>query len=213
MIKIGVRDFAEFMISGPARQRSILKRIKYPDHGSRLFFLYYADARRILREYHFQKKSKDWLELKGRRFLSLSMTGSDGKNTQNKNIARVLLDYHRHFADKKYDVLESIGLKYEHGEVIIKVTPDLHVNERKSEKILKFEFAKKPMNPDMVKTISQIMYESCELGGLHLSSSNILYLDISRGLAIKGARVGSRRVADIEATCDTITDIWPKILP
>lgn len=211
MIGISIRDFAEFVISGAARQRTILRRIKHPDEQSPLFYLYYSEARRLLREYHTNGHSKSWLQARADWFLAESKTAKPGKNIHLRNIARVLHDYHQYFAHRVFHPVGTIRLRYEHSSVLIKVTPDLYAKENGKLKIVKLEFGSNAIDPEMGKIISQIMFEATQRTGISISAKDILVFDISRGDVVRGARLGSVRKKNIEAVCANIEAIWPTI--
>jgi hypothetical protein len=46
------------------------------------------------------------------------------------------------------------------------VTPDLHVNENEIEKLIKLEFSASEPSGDLVKIVSQVMYESANKSGV-----------------------------------------------
>jgi hypothetical protein len=55
------------------------------------------------------------------------------------------------------------------------------------------------------------MFEAALVDGLKLPSSQVLYVDVPRGVRYKAARLGARMRANIEAACQNIAAIWPTI--
>ena len=210
MIKLSLKGLADFMTSGPRRQRNILRNYKYPDEG---FFpaTYYKEARLHIDAYHKYNRQPNWLS-KIEQGLRLEAAHSSGRTVDRlKNNARILRHYRNHFSEKKYELLDDLLLTLSFHDVIITVTPDLHVLESNTEKLVKLEFTSKKPKDTVRLIITQALFEASEQAGMGLSSRQILYVDIPRGLEHLGARMGSRRRSEIEAACQNISAIWPTI--
>jgi len=91
------------------------------------------------------------------------------------------------------------------------VFPDLHIREAGQEKIVKLELSVQPPSRDVVKIISQAMFEASIRAGLKLPSAAVLYADVARGRMHRGARLGARMGRDIESACLNIAAIWPTL--
>ena len=52
MIKITAKGLAKYMTSGEARKRKILRDYKFPDPEGAVQSKYYAEARRVIEDYH-----------------------------------------------------------------------------------------------------------------------------------------------------------------
>jgi hypothetical protein len=78
---------------------------------------------------------------------------------------------------------------------------------------VKLEFAKNEPNPAVVKIVSQLMFEAAIQARLPVKSADVLYIDVARGTAHKGARVGARMGTEIEAACANIAAMWDSIKP
>jgi hypothetical protein len=85
------------------------------------------------------------------------------------------------------------------------------VREGGKEKLVKLEFAEKDPDNEAIKIITQGMFEAALVDGLKLPSSQVLYVDVPRGVRYKAARLGARMRANIEAACQNIAAIWPTI--
>jgi hypothetical protein len=67
--------------------------------------------------------------------------------------------------------------------------------------------------PNVVKVISQTMFEAALAEGVTLTGSQVLYVDVPRGVRRKGARFGALMRKNIEAACHNICAIWPALTP
>lgn len=212
MKKISLKGFAQIMLASPSRQRTLLRYHKYPSEDEpRARILYYRDARDRISAYHSLEYESDWLLQEARALELLASVSSGARRTRLNHNGRGLRAYARRFSSRKFEVLEDLLLTLEFGDVRITVRPDLHIVEGKREKIIKLEFGVSEPSADEVKIISQAMYEAADQVGMGLTAASILYFDVPRGAQHKGARLGSRRRADIEATCQIIDAIWGTI--
>lgn len=212
MIQITVKGLAQFMTANAAQQRKILASFKYPDENENLArTLYYREARDGIRAYHAVGHDPQWLDRQAQSLRGLAVSLGGQSRVRLNNNARAFAQYQAHFAAKTFRILEDKKFSLVAHEVKIKVTPDLHVEERGSEKIIKLEFNVKPPDDEMVKIISQVMFEASHQDGQGLPSSGILYLDVPRGIVHKGARAGARMRGNIDAACQNIAAIWNTI--
>ena len=55
------------------------------------------------------------------------------------------------------------------------------------------------------------MHEAAAVMGLPVHPKDVIYLDIARNRQYTGAKLNKRLKSDIDAACDTIADIWPRV--
>jgi len=212
MIKLSLKGFADFMSAGPAKQRTILRQYKYPDEDeARAKIVYYREARDRIAAYHKSREEPAWLDTQANSIATLAAANSGQTRVRLGHNARALAQYRQHFAQSVYEVLGEVTLRYTVDDVTISVAPDLHVREKGSEKIIKFEFGKNEPPARLVKILSQVMFQAAEGSGLGLPSSSVLYVDVPRNKIYKGARAGARMARDLEATCQMISALWQSI--
>lgn len=212
MKKISVKGLADFMTASAATQRKIVHEYKYPkDDEARAKTIYYRETRDRISVYHASGHLPTWLTDEAAS-IGLLADGSIGKTkTRLKHNRRALIDYKNHFCSRGFVVLDDRLLTLKHHDVLIKVYPDLHVEEKGREKFIKLEFGVNEPSTEVVKIISQVMFESCLSSGLTVKSSDVLYLDVPRGKEHKGARMGAMMKKNIEAACKTFSAIWDSI--
>ena len=211
MIKLSLKGFAKYMVANSAQQRKILRDYKYPDPEGKAQITYYREARDYIKAYHQNGHDKKWLIDRHSSLASNAAAASGGTKTRLQNNARAVRQYARHFAGRQFEILPDISLSLIFPEVQVTVFPDLHVIERKKEKIIKLEFAKNAPDPRLIKIMSQALFEAQSEAGMGLTSASVLVLDVSRGEEHRGARVGSRLGTEIEAACENIAAIWDGI--
>lgn len=212
LIKLSLKSFAEFMTAGPTRQRKVLFDAKYPDEDEATArIVYYREAREAVAAFHAGAKDRKWLLDQADRIDSLATASSGRTVTRLRHNSRGMRDYARHFAMRNLQVLKPLQLALVFGNVRVSVVPDLHVEERGKEKIVKLEFSKDPPLDPLSKIVSQAMYEAARGAVTGLSGRSVVYVDVARGRDIYGARAGARTLRDMEAASQNIEAIWPSV--
>jgi hypothetical protein len=213
MIRIGLKGLAKYILATPANQRKILTDHKFPYPEGEAQAQYYRDVRRLVKVYHQNNNRSGFLLAKAEELRSLAQIHGGASGLRLRHNVRALREYERCWGDKQFQVLGSISLAFHSHGVRISVFPDLHVSENGMEKIVKFEFSSDDPDPQLLKIMSQIMFEAAIEGGLLLQPAGVLILDVPRGNVHRVARVRSRIKRDIEAACETIANVWPALEP
>jgi hypothetical protein len=214
VIKLSVKGLAKYMTSSPANQRRVLRQFKFPREDEPFAMrLYYRDACDRIRAYHKNEHDPEWLDEKADEFTGLAAVHSGSTAVRLRNNGRALRQYGQHFGHRPFEVIGEVPMTFEHANVRVTAGPDLFVRERGKVKAIKFDFSSGASSPEVVKVVSQCMYEAARGHIPGLSSTSILYLDVSRGLEHRGARAGARMLGEIHAACETISAVWDGITP
>lgn len=211
MIKLTVKGLAKYMTSSPATQRKTLRDYKFPDPEGAVQAKYYAEARRAIEQFHsagndpaVAAMAVDQLRLKATR-----ETGK--KRDRIENNIRALEDYLRNFGKTTLEVLSTPELKYSRGQIVVSCFPDLYVKDGNAHKIIKLDFSKQLLKPEAIRVVLQVTFAAAQAAKLSIKPQDVIYVDVVRGARHRGARVRARLMRDVEATCQTIEDIWPNI--
>lgn len=211
MIQISLKGLVKFMIGGPANQRNVLKDFKYPDPEGHAQTVYYREARTVIRNFHRDGNNLDFIERESRNLDVLArQSNKPAIKTRYQHNARAIRQYACHFSDKNYIVLPEVRLGLTFGDVIVTVIPDLHVQEKQKEIIIKLDFSKNALDGEVYKIMSQAMFEAQQIEKMELPSTCVMCLDVPRGVIYK-ARSSSRIQKEMEAACANISAIWTKI--
>ncbi len=207
--KISLKGLADYMTASHTRQRTVLRQFKFPQEDeAQAKIVYYREARDRVAVLHRSGRDGAWLTLQAAQLETLAAMSTGQTKTRLRHNARGLRDYARNFASRSFEILDDLRLSLQFGDVVVSVVPDLHVREKGKEKLIKLEFSAAEPLPAAVQVISQAMFEAAEQANLGLPSASVLYLDVPRGVAHKGARLGSRMRRDIESVCLSISAIW-----
>jgi hypothetical protein len=211
MIRISVKGLAKFMTASAANQRKILRDYKYPDEEGTAQAGYYREARDLIAKYHQKGHQPSWLREKAN-VLSETASALGGRvATRLRHNVRTLNDYADHFPGTQFEVLPERKFFVSYGPVRVSIVPDLHVRQKTRERFIKLGFGAKEPSPEVVKIVSQLMFEAAVGSRVPVKASDVLYIDVARGVRHKGARAGARMVREIEAACENIGALWPTI--
>ena len=211
MIKITVKGLAKFMTKGPAGQRKVLRDFKFPRPEGFVQSIYYGEARQAIRDYHSKGNNPATL-VKAIGDLRAEADRAAGQTqTRLEHNIRAVESYLRHFANRRFRVLQTPRLEYSHQNVAIGATPDLFVEEKGCEKLIKLELGADAPDRAMVKIILQVMYEAALSHGIRVRPQDVICLDATRAVQHKGAKVRARLTREIEAACENIEAMWPGI--
>jgi hypothetical protein len=212
MIKMSVKGLAKFMTASPSGQRRILREFKFPDEDEpRAMRLYYGEAIDAIKAYHANGHTRQWLLDQADALSRLAMSLGGQSAIRLRNNARAVRQYADNFYRRPFDVLPDLRMELVYGDVRITVVPDLHVSERGKEKILKLDFANRSVDEQVIRIVSQCMFEAFRNAHGAITSASVLYLVVVNGTEHRGARIGARLLGDVRAACDNISALWGTI--
>jgi len=211
MIRISAKGLANYMTSGDARKRKILRDYKFPDPEGAVQAKYYAEARRVIEKYHSGGNDASIIVSAVDELNTKAARAEGNKQARLRNNIRGLESYLRNFGRRKVTVLATPNMKYERGQVIVSAYPDLYVKDGERHKIIKLDLGKTPANPQMIRIVLQVTYAAAQAANLPVLPKDIIYVEVERGTQHSGASRKARLMRDIEAACQTIEDVWPKL--
>jgi hypothetical protein len=211
LIKISLKGLAKFITATEQGKRKVLRDFKYPDPEGAVQAIYYREARDLIEAHHRNRYPAVWLMERAAALNALAQTMTGQSVTRLRNNARALREYSTFWGGKSFDVLDELRLDLRYGVVRVSVVPDLHIRENESERVVKFDFASKEPDDRIPGIISQAMFEAVSTSGMRIPASGVLYVDVARRRAVRGARRGSRMAGEIRAACENIEAIWDRI--
>lgn len=213
-IQISVTGLAKFMRGAAAAQRSLLQSYKFPfdSHGNkRPQIVRYSEARTAIRKYHESGNDLSVLVKAIEDLLRKEIEHPEKDAARIKDNIRAVNTYMKHFSKNNFTVLENPKPKYIHDEVTVTATPDLYVAEDGRKKLIKLDFNMQKPDEQSVEIILKVMHEAASASELGVLPKDVIYLDVSRQARYAGKQMNKRLLRDIEAACETIADIWPRI--
>jgi hypothetical protein len=211
MIRITAKGLAKYMTSGDASKRKILRDYKFPDPEGAVQAKYYAEARRVIEQYHDRGNDASII-VSAVDVLNTRAAREQGrKHDRLRNNIRALESYLSNFGKKKLTILSTPDVKFTHGQVLVSAYPDLYVKDGDRHKIIKLDLGKDHPKPEMIRIVLQVTYAAAQAANLPVLPKDVIYVEVERGIQHSGVSRRSRLQRDIEAACQTIEDVWPKL--
>jgi hypothetical protein len=212
MPQLSVNSFAKFIKASPSQQRSILRNSKFPklkDGKKKPQIVRYSEARAAIRHYHESGNDiNELLNAVAALTKKLIEQPAKDKGRINDNI-RGIQTYMKYYQNNVFKIMGLPRPKYEHNGIQISATPDLYVEEGEEKKLIKLDFSQRPPDPEVIEILLKVMHEAAQKSDLGVMAKNVVYLDISRQNQFTGAKLNKRLKKEIDATCETIADMWP----
>jgi hypothetical protein len=77
--------------------------------------------------------------------------------------------------------------------------------------LIKLDFSATAPKENVVSIILKVMHEAAMAEELGVKPSDVIYLDVSRQRQFTGKKLNKQLKRDIDAACETIEDIWPRV--
>jgi hypothetical protein len=213
-IKISVNGLAKFMTSSEATRRTLLKDFKFPfnkDGSKKPQIVWYSEARAVIRDYHEAENNASIIVTAIEKLIAKREENPEKNAARINDNIRALETYLKHFSDRTFTILATPKPTYVHGEVFVGTSPDLYVDENGKKKLIKLDFSEKKPNVDAVEIMLKVMHEAASVAELPVRPADIIYLDITRKTQYTGKTLNKQLKKNIDAACETIEDIWPKL--
>jgi hypothetical protein len=214
-IRLSAKGLAKYIAASPSTQRRILQQFKYPTADEPFAMrLYYREATQLLRACIEKQHPSDWV-----RQRAIDLTASDRDVTpaaarRLRQNSDALLLFDRHFRKRPVEILPRQRFTLVFHDVAVGVVPDLIIHDSAGVlRVIKLQLGG-PRPPDVtVKVITQCLFEAAVRSGFQIKPTSARYVDLPRNATHSAATAGRRVLRDIEAACETISQIWDSIPP
>jgi hypothetical protein len=212
MIKLGLSGLADYLSKDEAGKRKVLQDHKYPNTNRRDFYRSATDT--ILGLHHGHHAPDDALrvaeDLDAR---SRSVSSSQARAELHHN-ARAIREHVNLVGDAIAPFVERPrGLYIGHGVVRVTAAPTMVVRLPRANAFVRLHLAVEPLSDLELRVFCQCMFEAAIARGFKLASSAVTIYDVHRATFHRGARVGARTSAVIQAALVNIATLWPTIEP
>lgn len=211
MIRLTAKGLAKYMTSGDARKRKILRDYKFPDPEGAVQAKYYAEARRVIEQYHGGGNDASIIVSAVDELNTNAARELGRKHDRLRNNIRALESYLANFGKKKLTILPTPDVKFTHGQVLVSAYPDLYVKDGDRHKIIKLDLGKDHPKPEMIKIVLQVTFAAAQAARLPVLPKDVIYVEVEHGTQHSGVKRRARLQRDIEAACQTIEDVWAKL--
>lgn len=213
-IPISVNGLAKFMTSSESTRRRILRDYKFPfnkDGSKKPQIVRYSEARAVIRDYHESGNNAATIVTAIEKLMEKRQKNPDKDASRINDNIRALETYLKYFSHRAFQVLPTPKPTYIHGEVVVSASPDLYVDEGGKKKLIKLDFSEKKPDEQTVEILLKVMHEAAFMSKVPVFPADVIYLDVARQAQHNGKKLNKQLKKNIDAACETIQDIWPKL--
>jgi hypothetical protein len=213
MIKLSVRDMAQYLVSDEAARLQLLRERKYnaPDAVARARF--YSESRTSIAAYHRGALSRDAIEAKILTMRYEAKYSNPLPRAELLSNADVLERYLYYQGHRDLCLAPPPAADLVRGDVEIRVRPSLFAIEDDSWRRLIFlELREKP-NPAAMRAIAELAFEAFRPVLRHLPAQAVQVVDVRRGIVTELQQAGSAIGRELAEACKTISSVWPQLPP
>lgn len=201
-IRISAKVFAEFVVGGPAKKSSTVRKILKPrSPEAQIPSRYYARAIGIIRGYHDRNNDSSFVsqQLKSLYREAESATTSQAR-TKRINNAHAVQQYMTLFHSRKWRIAKCPRIHYASSDVRISGIPDLAVQDSDRLRLVKLGVRKEKETTEMARLMLRVIYQAAKTK-LKVRPRDITFFDVRTGEAISGEAADSNLAQSIEKGC------------
>jgi hypothetical protein len=213
MIRLSVRDMAQYLVSDEAARLHLLRERKYNalDGGARARF--YSESRTSIAAFHRGALSRDAVEAKIVTMRYEAKYSNPLPRAELLGNADVLERYMYYQGHRELRLAPPPAADLVRGEVEIRVRPSLFAIEDDSARRLIFlELREKPNAPAM-RVIAELAFEAFRSVLRHLPPQSVQVIDVRRGMVTELQQAGPSIGRELAAACQEIAAVWPTLAP
>jgi hypothetical protein len=213
MIRLSVRDMAQYLVSDEAARLQLLRERKYHalDGGARARF--YSESRTSIAAYHRGALSRDAIEAKIVTMRYEAKFCNPLPRAELLSNADVLERYLYYQGHRDLRLAPPPAADLVRGSVEIRVRPSLFAIEDDSWRRLIFlELREKP-HPAAMRVIAELAFEAFRPVLRHLPAQAVQVIDVRRGMITELQQAGSAIGRELTTACQEISALWPQLPP
>lgn len=214
MIKLSVREIAQYLVSDEAARLSLLRERKFsaPEAVARARF--YSPSRTSIAAYHRGGLSRDALE--GRIHTmrqEARCVATAAARSELVNNADVLERYLYYQGHRALQLAPPPAADLVRGDVEVRVRPSLFAIEDDDRRRLIFlELRERPSRTAM-RIIAELAFEAFRTVLRSLPPHAIQVIDVRRGIIVELQQAGSSIGRELAEACQQISRVWPELAP
>jgi hypothetical protein len=213
MIRLSVRDMAQYLVSDEAARLHLLRERKYNglDGGARARF--YSESRTSIAAYHRGALSRDAVEAKILTMRYEAKYSNPLPRAELLSNADVLERYLYYQGHRDLHLAPPPAADLVRAGVEIRVRPSLFAIEDDNVRRLIFlELREKP-HPAAMRVIAELAFEAFRPVLRYLPPQAVQVIDVRRGMITELQQSGSSIGRELAAACQTISAVWPTLAP
>jgi hypothetical protein len=212
-IRVSISCLADFITSYGRSAESKLRPFKFNKRGEGFArSSYYQLALRTIRDYHSKGNEPSIFDEALLEMRTRADQAKEGRErTKLEHNARAVATYRKRYGNRKFNVMPNRRLEYRIGGIVITAQPDLWVEERGTQVLLKIGVAKH--NASYREMLLALLRKAAVSSGHKIRAKNIVYLNVTSGQEIICSGPLTRFNRTFAAAAKEIAGVWPTIAP
>jgi hypothetical protein len=210
-IRVSMTCIADFVTKHGRSAESRLSPFKFNRRGEGFArSSYYQPALKTIRTYHSKENDLAMLNQAILEIRTLAQKADENRQrTKFEHNASAIEAYKKLYGARRFKVLPSKRLEYRIGGIVITAQPDLWVEERGTQVLLKIGMAKH--NTSYVDMLLSLLRKAATSNRHKIRAKNIVYLNVSTGREMICSGSLTRFNRTFLATAKEIATVWPGI--
>jgi hypothetical protein len=213
MIKLSVREMAQYLVSDEDARLQLLRRRKYLSLESIARVRFYAESRRSIVAYHRGALSRDAMESKIVTMRDEARYCNPFQRTELLSNADVLERYLYYQGYRALHLAPAPTADLVIGEVEIAVRPSLFAIEDEDERRLIFHELREQFSLSAMRVIAELAFAAFRPVLPSLPARAVQVIDVRRGIVTELQQAGSSIRRELSKACRTISLVWPRLGP
>lgn len=211
MIKLSVREIAQYIVSDDAARLQLLRERKHATPESIARARYYAESRISISAYHRGVLSRDMIEARIDTMREEARYANPFRSSELLNNAIVLERYLYCQGHRALELAPPLAATLVRSDVEIVVRPSLFAIEGEDRRLIFLELREK-FTPSMMRIVAELAFEAFRQVLWDLPPQAVQVIDVRRGVSYELQQPGSAIGRELAAACKTISGMWPHLI-
>jgi hypothetical protein len=213
MIKLSVREMAQYLVSDEEARLQLLRRRKYLSLESIARVRFYSESRRSIAAYHRGALSRDTMEAKIIAMRDEARYCSPFQRTELLCNADILERYLYYQGYRSLQLAPAPAADLVIGEVEVTVRPSLFAIEDEDQRRLIFLELREQFSLAGMRVIAELAFAAFRPVLPNLPAQAVQVIDVRRGIVTELQQAGTSVRRELSEACRTIALVWPRLAP
>jgi hypothetical protein len=213
MIRLSVREIAQYLVSDEPARLQLLRERKYLSIEALARMRFYSEARTSITAYHRGALSRDALEAKIITMRKEAIYANPFLRTELHSNADVLERYLYYQGHRTLHLAPPIAADLVRSDVEIRVRPSLFAIDDDDQRRLIFLELRETSRLSAMRVIAELAFEAFRPVLRNLPPQAIQVIDVRRGTMTELQQGGPAIGRELAAACKAISDVWPELTP
>lgn len=210
-IRVSMTCLADFITKTGRPAELRLRPFKFNNRGEGFArSVYYQAALKTIRAYHSQGNSPAIFEEALAELRAAADTAEKQRDrTKFEHNVEAIVAYRKLYGKRKFKILPNRRLEYRIGPIIVRVQPDLWVQEDSAQVLLKIGIPRH--GTSYIDIVLTLLRKAAASSRLRIRAKNFVYLNVSSGREMISSGTLTRFNSTFREAARDIANAWPKI--